>query len=391
MYFGPFPALLRMPLNLIYPAGRGAWSRISGFLAGEIALFAFAGLVSSALKTTSLSPRARTWLGSACLAGFVFGTPLFLLLGNLSIYNEAIIWGLAWSVAALFFAWNSRAADGRALTLSLLGFSISAACALLSRVTYGAPLMLIAALMAVGLLRNKRLLPFLALATPVVLGVAFHLTLSYARFGSFIGVNFDHYINPVHREFAHEHGMFRSQRIPYGAVDYFGFHFPSFQSQPPFLRADRRPFNYPELYSLPFSETYLPVTWTATWLLAGAALGVVCLFRKNCADFFERAAAAALAFQVIGILSYYTLAQRYSVDLYPFLIFCFILFLRQRGQFLVRIYPVIIVFVAISIAINSLATISWLVDADRNVQPETRAIWNRVLGRQGSQDKSGSR
>src|SRR5256885_10297077 len=40
MYFGPFPALLRMPLNRIYPAGRGAWSRISGFLQAEIALFA---------------------------------------------------------------------------------------------------------------------------------------------------------------------------------------------------------------------------------------------------------------------------------------------------------------------------------------------------------------
>ena len=65
MYFGPFPALLRMPWNLIYPAGRGAWSRISGFLAAELALFAFAGLLTDALKTSALSPRKRTWFGSA--------------------------------------------------------------------------------------------------------------------------------------------------------------------------------------------------------------------------------------------------------------------------------------------------------------------------------------
>jgi hypothetical protein len=38
MYFGPFPALLRVPLNFIYPAGHGKWSRISGFCAGVIAL-----------------------------------------------------------------------------------------------------------------------------------------------------------------------------------------------------------------------------------------------------------------------------------------------------------------------------------------------------------------
>src|SRR6266508_39461 len=27
MYFGPFPALLRIPLNHVYPSGRGHWSR----------------------------------------------------------------------------------------------------------------------------------------------------------------------------------------------------------------------------------------------------------------------------------------------------------------------------------------------------------------------------
>src|SRR5438874_13739357 len=33
MYFGPFPAFLRIPLNLVYPAGYGNWSRLSGFCA----------------------------------------------------------------------------------------------------------------------------------------------------------------------------------------------------------------------------------------------------------------------------------------------------------------------------------------------------------------------
>src|SRR6266403_3556004 len=70
MYFGPFPAFLRMPLNAVHPAGKGAWSRISGFLAGEIALFGFAGLLMDALKISALSSHGRTWLGSACLVGF---------------------------------------------------------------------------------------------------------------------------------------------------------------------------------------------------------------------------------------------------------------------------------------------------------------------------------
>src|SRR5438552_12399597 len=58
MYFGPFPAFLRIPLNLIYPSGRGACSRISGFFAGVIALVSVAGLVRAGLRTSPLSARA---------------------------------------------------------------------------------------------------------------------------------------------------------------------------------------------------------------------------------------------------------------------------------------------------------------------------------------------
>src|SRR5437016_10226379 len=108
MYFGPFPALLRIPLNFIYPAGHGKWSRISGFCAGVIALFAFAGLMRTALCSSPLSLRARDWLGNACVIGFALASPLLLLLGNLSIYDEAIICGFALSLDAFFFALLTR-------------------------------------------------------------------------------------------------------------------------------------------------------------------------------------------------------------------------------------------------------------------------------------------
>src|ERR1700756_1301243 len=153
MYFGPFPAIIRIPLNFIYPAGQGKWSRISGFCAGVIALFAFAGLVRMALQSSPLSSRARNWLGNACLIGFAFGSPLLLLLGNLSIYDEATIWGLGLSLGAIFFAFRSRHAEGSALTRALLGFSLCAGGALLSRVTFGAPFILIVPFLALKLQR----------------------------------------------------------------------------------------------------------------------------------------------------------------------------------------------------------------------------------------------
>jgi hypothetical protein len=306
------------------------------------------------------------------------GTPLFFLLGNLSIYNEAIIWALAWAMAALLFAWLSQRQNGRSVTLLLVAFSLCAPAALLSRATFGVPLVMIALLLGFPLLREKRLGPFLALLLPLGAGLVFYLFLSYARFGNFIGIGYDHYINSVHREFTHKYGMFSLQRVPYALADYFGPRFPTIQAQAPFLKGDRHFFLQPQLYSLSNSETYLPVPFAASWLLAGAILGIACLLRKGCSDWFERGAAVSFGLQAIGILCFYALAQRYSVELYPFLIFCFLVFLRHSQLLLARSYRVIIGLVAVSITVNSLATISWLADADQNVQPETRAIWNRT-------------
>jgi hypothetical protein len=230
-----------------------------------------------------------------------------------------------------------------------------------------------------------------ALFLPLGAGLAFYLLLSYARFGNFMGISFDHYINPVHREFAHKYGIFSLRRVPYSLADYFRLSLPSLQAQVPFLKADRHSFAHPELYSLLFSETYLSVSWASSWLLAGAILGVICLLRRNCADLFERRAAGAFALQCLCILSFYNLAQRYSLDLYPFLIFCLLVFLRRGGVFLTRTYRVIIGLVLVSITINSLATVSWLVESDQNVRPETRAIWNRFLGRHSPGATSESR
>src|SRR4029077_3585985 len=162
MYFGPFPAFLRIPLNFVYPVGYGKWSRLSGFCAGIVALSAFAGLMRTALYFSPLSLQARNWAGNACIVGFALGSPLLLLLGNLSIYGEAIIWGLAWSLAALYFTFRSRQADGVALTRSLLGFSLCATGALLSRVTFGIPFILIAPILALQLGSEKRLINLLA-------------------------------------------------------------------------------------------------------------------------------------------------------------------------------------------------------------------------------------
>ncbi len=379
--FGPFPAFLRMPLNVLYPAGYGKWSRISGFCAGVIALFAFAGLVRMALRLSPLSSRARNWLGGACVIGFALGSPLLLLLGNLSIYDEAIIWGLALSLGALFFAFQSRQIEGSALTRALLGFSFCAGGALLSRVTFGVPFVLMAPFLAVRIRRENQMASLTALFLPLAVALGFHIGLSYAKFGSLSGVDYDYYINPVHSEFAHKYGVFSLRRLFHSFADYFSLRFPSLQRKPPFLAANRHSYNFPSLYSNDFSEVFLSLLWCSGWLLFGAIIGIARLLRHDGGEIFERGAAVALFVQFLCILSFFALAQRYAADFYPFLIFCFMIFLRSGGKVLVRSWRVIIALVALSIVINSLGTVSWLVDADQNVPSETRAAWENFLGR----------
>jgi hypothetical protein len=380
MYFGPFPALLRIPLNFIYPAGYGKWSRISGFCAGVIALFAFAGLVKTALRSSALSARARNWLGNACVIGFALGSPLLLLLGNLSIYDEAIIWGLAWSVAALYFACRSRTTEGAALTCSLLAFSFCAGAALLSRATFGAPFVLIAPLLAIRLFHRQPIRNITALLLPLGAAVVFYLSLSYARFGDFSGMNMRYNVNPVQRDFATKHGLFRIERVPYSFADYFFLRSPKLQREAPFFKANRKDYHHENLYVMPFTETYSSLLWSSSWILLGAAIGVAMLLRPGGADGVDRAVAAIFFLQVLVILSFMGLAQRYLAEFFPFLTVVFLLFLRQ-GKIAFLLRYLLIGLVAASVVINSLSTVSWLVEADMNVPAATRAKWNQFLGR----------
>jgi len=380
MYFGPFPALLRVPLNFIYPASHGQGSRISGFCAGLIALFTFAGLVGTALRSSPLSSGARNWIGNACMIGFALGSPLLLLLGNLSIYDEAIIWGFAWSVAALYFACRSRTTEGAALTRSLLAFSFCAGAALLSRATFGAPFVLIAPLLAVRLFHRQPIRNITALLLPLGTAFVFYLFLSYARFGDFSGMNMRYNINPVQRDFAIKHGLFRIERVPYSFADYFVLRTPKLQREAPFLKANRQDYDPENLYVMPFTETYSSLLWSSSWILLGGVIGVAMLVRPGGADGVDRAVAAIFLLQVIVILSFMGLAQRYLAEFFPFLIFIFFIFLRQ-GKIAFQLRYLFIGLVVVSVLINSLATVSWLVEADMNVPEGTRAKWNQFLGR----------
>jgi hypothetical protein len=381
MYFGPFPAFVRIPLHFIYPAGRGAWSRISGFCAGVIALAAFAGLIRRGLSSSKLSTRWRNLVGNACLLAFVFGSPLLLLIGNLSIYHEAIIWGFAWSFAAVYYAYRSRTAEGPKLTRSLLFFSLCGGAALLSRVTFGAPFLLIAPVLALPLLRkDRRIRNLAALFLPLGAAFLFYVAFNYAKFGNPTGPDLKGYVNWTQRDFAEKHGVFDLRRVPYSFADYFYLRRPEPQPKAPFVITRQAAYDHPDLYVMPFTQTYSSLLWCSPWALLGALGGILLLLWPKSSDGVYLGIAVGLFAEVIVILAFMGLAQRYTAEFFPFLVFCFVLFLQKGGTALLRLRYALIGLIVISVVINSLTTTSWHSN-DPYTPLETRTFWNRLIGR----------
>jgi hypothetical protein len=131
---------------------------------------------------------------------------------------------------------------------------------------------------------------------------------------------------------------------------------------------------------MPFTETYSSLLWSSSWILLGAAIGVAMLLRPAGAEGVDRVIAAIFLLQIIVILSFMGLAQRYLAEFFPFLIFTFLIFLRE-GKIAFQLRYLFIGLVGVSALINSLTTVSWLVEADMNVPAATKAKWNQFLER----------
>lgn len=376
MYFGPFPALLRIGFNSLYPDGAGRWSRFSGAIAGLVALCSFFLVLTRALSRCCLPTAHRTLMGCSCLVGFALASPLPFLLGNLSIYNESMLWAFAWSMGAFYFV-ERIVTDENSSCWALAGFSIAAGAALHSRVTFGLPLFLLSPLLLLsgGGVNTRWRATFLLL--PLLIAGGLYVGFSYWRFGSVTGISFSHYINAHHRNYVADHGAFNLDRVAYGFLEYFNARLPEFTDLPPFVEVYHYWFSH-DKFALPYSELYLSVLWGSSWLVLGAILGFGCVFQRH-SSWTERGISAAFFVQFVLILSFTCTAQRYSAELYPFLIYLFLVLLRKGGLLLRWYLPVLPFLVIASLAINLASTLSWLAYTDQNVLPSTRAILRRML------------
>jgi hypothetical protein len=101
-YFGPTPALFRMPVTLLLPEMYGRWSRFSMLCASLVMLGSLLLLIRELERQAPALTQSRAWkaLAPAFVLSASVGSTHFYLCAESKLYYESILWGGTLSFAA---------------------------------------------------------------------------------------------------------------------------------------------------------------------------------------------------------------------------------------------------------------------------------------------------
>ena len=239
LYFGPVPALLRLPIALVTHSADGRISQLSMHAAFIVAMVFLVRLVVR-IRFLVRGNRPVTGFEIRIVGVTVFalgGASVLVFLAGLAVvYYEAALWGTALTIAA-FDAMIDFTTSPRPRSFVIAsGFSIAA---ILSRPSVGAAPAVALALLAVATLSSRtragvglpdsavarRWLAPLAAATSLSVGCLASVNL--ARFGTLFSVPFDHQVFGLYNAqrkaaLAANHGsLFGVRFVPTSLFEYF--------------------------------------------------------------------------------------------------------------------------------------------------------------------------
>jgi hypothetical protein len=365
MYFGPVPAVLRLPIVAVTRQFDGRLAALSMLLALVVAAWALLGLGwrlrSRVLADGSdaafdhLSPVSRFELVAVAVTFFAIlgGSSLLYASSRTWVYHEAILWGVALTLASLgaLLAWlDAGESEDPTVQLRakryLVSASIFATLALLTRPSVGS-----GALAAIGIIAARELtLPLIASArgrgasgrtgrtSPstadrvlflgvVAMPIVVYSVVNWIKFRRLLGVPFDQQgftlLNERRREMLAANGgtLFNFEFIPTNLFTYL---------RPDLVRLDGSfPYIFPvrptttigsPFYDLIDFTAGLPTTMPL--LLVLAVIGLATTLHRT-TDPQVRALwplLAGCALGTVAVLAIGYLANRYQSDFLPFLI-----------------------------------------------------------------------
>jgi hypothetical protein len=321
-YWGPFPAVLRVPLALFSERGWvGHTARLSCWMAAMLTLMAILQIFRELEAITGWSPRAR-WFLHFTLAGYAFGTTVPFLLGRTFVYHEAILWAAALAHLCL---WAGVRHVRTASTGALCGAIAAAGASALTRASVGYGAMAGVFLLITFRLWQLRRQPAggprrRSLAMLTGLG-AFATVLSllpfsynYVLFGTVSRMPYERYLDATPERIAiSDNGrMFKLTNVWPGFLTYFN---------PTHIRIERTPpyFHLTEYtayrtgHRIEHSEPYASISSVMTGLLLLALIGACVGFQYPA---LLLPAAGGLA-GVVAVCSYTAISHRYEHDFSP--------------------------------------------------------------------------
>lgn len=188
MYFGLFPALLRVPVLAVSDRWFGQLTLVSSFVAWLLFVLAAWALTDRAVTRAGVDTTARParWTLVAWKVTVALGTPMLMLAGPAWVFSEAIMWGVATCVFVQYRLFRELE-EPCARHQWWLGGALL--LAVLNRPTFGLGCVVVtAAVVAWRAIRARRVdASTYRLAGLVVAATAVFVTPNVARFGRVLG------------------------------------------------------------------------------------------------------------------------------------------------------------------------------------------------------------
>lgn len=348
-YFGPVPAIMRMPWFAVTDHGFGRLSALSMIVAFVLLVRQLARLIrrsiDAAVDVDSLDePRARFvgWIAAALLLTFACGPPLFMA-SRPWAYHEASLWALAFMLWGfeLLLAWRAR--PSVVVMLELLG--VASLC-VLTRGSLGFGLIAaIAAVVALEFLAPIRWQPIRRMsrwlarpdgpprwrvlgAAAVLIPLGLYVGVNEAKFGSAFGLPIEAQVvskfdpERIRALEANDGSLFSAGYLPTVLVEVIRPDGVAPRSVFPFVGFPRRGVTIigdPVFDKLDVS-TSLPASLPGPTLLAILAIWAAVRsrrWRRRLIVLLPLVGGAAVA--SVGVLTIGFIANRYLMDLFPLL------------------------------------------------------------------------
>ena len=325
LYYGPFLAIVRMPLMLFGELFVGRLVRISMLIA-LVVLARWADRLAIVARQSVCPASDATWPRVAFVAA-VLASPAIFASGWITVYNETELWALALAVVTMTLT-VEWAADGFANRRTLLLAGGAALATTLTRAPIGFGVSF--ALGVCGLVlvwrarRNTSARPVALLGVGAgVLPLVAHMLVNFAKFGTLISVPGDRQLlsltNAVRAEFFERTGgsFFSLRFLPTTVAQYLRPDTIRFERLVPGIRyGPLAPdyANFPVESTTPASS----ITVSALLLVVLALIGLVWLVRRRALTWlivFVATILGALPAFLIGFV-----ANRYLIDMLPPLI-----------------------------------------------------------------------